>query len=77
MTKTTLTLALLVLASCERTDVAAANASAAEYAKNIPGATGTLFAAVDTDGDGYVSCTVFRGNDEPMQIQCGSQRICI
>lgn len=74
----TLTILLLLSATaCQRTDVAAANTSAAEFAKHVPGATGTLCAEVDTDGDGYVSCTVFRSGDEPMQIQCGSQRICL
>lgn len=68
---------LLLLAACERTDVSAANSSAATFAKNIPNATGTTCADVDSDGDGYVTCTVFRGEQEPMQIQCGSERLCV
>lgn len=72
-----LVLAVLVLASCERTDITAANISAGEFAKHVDGSTGVTCAEVDTDGDGYVSCTVFRGHDEPMQIQCGSQRLCV
>ena len=63
--------------SCERTDSEAANASAREFIKNMPGSTGVVCADTDTDGDGYVTCTVFRGTQEPLQIQCGSQRWCV
>lgn len=77
MTRILISLILLALTACQRTDVVAANASATDFAKHVPGATSAVCADVDADGDGYVSCTVFRGNDEPMQIQCGSERICI
>jgi len=75
----TLMLAILAsLCACSRTDVDAANKAAKAFVKNIDGATGVVCADTDTDGDGYVSCTVFMGKGvEPMQIQCGSETICI
>lgn len=72
-----ITILIILACACARTDPAAAPAAAADYIKHIPGATGYECAATDSDGDGYCSCTVFRGSDEPMQIQCGCERICI
>jgi len=77
MKKLIMIVALATLAACQRTDKAAADASAKEFIKNIDGAKSVVCADTDTDGDGYVSCTVFlQGNAEPMQIQCGSQTYC-
>lgn len=67
----------VLIASCANTDPAAATSGAAEYVKHIPNATGVECAQTDSDGDGYCSCTVFRGAEEPMQIQCGCERICV
>lgn len=78
MTKAFIITTLLVLASCQNTNKAAADASAKEYIKNIDGAKSVSCVDIDTDDDGYVSCTVFfAGDREPMQIQCGSETYCI
>lgn len=66
------------LGACQRTDFGKAQRSAEDYSKHIEGTTSVLCAQTDTDGDGYVSCTVFRSkSEEPLQIQCGSERFCI
>lgn len=72
-----LILALCAFPACDTTDHAAANQSAKEFMSNIPGATGVQCADQDTDNDGYVSCTIFRGSADPLPIQCGSQKYCI
>lgn len=69
-------LSLLAIAGC-RSDPAAARKSASEFVRHIPGQTGFECAETDSDGDGYCSCTVFRGDLEPMQIQCGCQNLCV
>lgn len=68
---------LIALTACTRTDPAEADRAAAEYMHNFPGATSVSCARTDSDGDGYCSCTVFRGAEEPEQIQCGCEAICI
>lgn len=78
MSKLIMIVSLLTLVSCQRTDKAAADAAAKEYIKNIDGAKSVVCADTDSDGDGYVSCSVFfAGDREPMQIQCGSEAYCI
>lgn len=68
---------LFALACCSRTDTAKANSSAHEYMRDVPGATGAQCADTDSDGDGYVSCTIFRGSADPLPIQCGSEKWCV
>ena len=68
---------LVSVAGCNRTDIDAANQSAAEFIRHVPNATGVTCADQDSDGDGYVTCTVFRGSEDPMTIQCGSERFCL
>lgn len=75
--KSILFTALALCTACSRTDVDAANTAASVFTKNIQNSSGFSCAEVDTDNDGYVTCTVFRGSEEPMQIQCGSERWCI
>lgn len=77
MTKYVLTISFLAIIACNRTDKAAADAAAKEFITHIDGAQSVLCAETDTDGDGYVSCTVFMKGEEPMQIQCGSETYCI
>jgi len=70
-------LVLIFVGACTRTDPTAADSAARLFVKNIPGTTGLECARTDSDGDGYCSCTVFRGTEEPMQIACGCEAICI
>lgn len=78
MIKYMLTISFLAGIACNRTDKAAADEAALEFITHIDGAQSVLCANADTDGDGYVSCTVFMGKGvEPMQIQCGSETYCI
>ncbi len=65
------------LSGCRRTDPEAASSAAEEFVRHIPDATGVECAQTDSDGDGYCSCTVFKGREEPMQIQCGCQAVCV
>lgn len=66
----------LTLASCTFADVEKAKRFAQDFSKNIPGATGVDCNDSDSDGDGYVSCTVFRGDKEPIAISCGAENYC-
>lgn len=52
-----------------------ANQEAQDFARQLyPGETARASCqGVDTDGNGYVSCTVVIGNHPPMFIECGSQ----
>lgn len=78
MTKYVIAVSFLALIACNRTDKAAADTAAEEFITHVDGAQSVLCADTDTDGDGYVSCTVFMGKGvEPMQIQCGSEMYCI
>ena len=45
---------------------------AQNWSRPVPGATGGETTGRDTDGDGYISCTVFRQNAEPLFIECAS-----
>ncbi len=67
----------IVNISCVRTDRKAAQKSAEEFRKHLAGSSGVLCTDTDTDGDGYISCTVFMHNADPIQIQCGSEMWCI
>ena len=67
----------MALVACARTKPEEANKAAAEYIKRVPGATGYECAATDSDDNGYCSCTVFRGEQDPMAIECGCERWCI
>jgi len=68
---------MALMASCVRTDTEAANRAVKEFQQNFPDATGSTCAATDTDGDGYCSCTIFRGKEVPLQVQCGCEKFCI
>lgn len=67
---------MALLTGC-RTDMGEANRAAAEYVKKIPHSVGWECANIDSDGNGYVACTVFRAEGEPLAIECGSERFCI
>lgn len=73
----TIAIAVLLLTACRTTNKEAADRAAREFIRNFPNATGVSCADQDTDRDGYVTCTVFRGNLEPETIQCGSETYCI
>jgi hypothetical protein len=47
-----------------------ATSEAEKFSENISGVTKIECVARDTDGDGYVSCTLFRGNKDPLFIEC-------
>lgn len=66
----------LAFAGC-KADTAAANKSAQEYMKNVPGATGYECTASDSDRDGYCSCTIFRKDQDPLPVTCGCERFCV
>ncbi len=68
---------LTCLFACHHADVADARKQAEAFAKKIPGATEVQCTDSDSDGDGYVSCTVFRGSDDPLPIQCGAENWCV
>lgn len=68
-----LLLASLLAAACQNVDSDKVDAYAKEYATHFPGSTGVECAKSDTDGDGYVTCTVFMGSDDPISIQCGAR----
>lgn len=69
--------ASLFIVACTRVDSDKVDTYAQEYAKHFPGSTGVECAKSDTDGDGYVTCTVFMGNEEPISIQCGAEKWCV
>ena len=48
-----------------------AEKAAKKYAANIPGVTNIQCNRYDSDADSYVTCTLFRGAEKPMQIECG------
>jgi hypothetical protein len=68
-------LLMLVVGSCNA-DVDKARKEAREFIKHIPGATDVTCNPSDSDGDGYVSCTVFRGDKDPLAISCGAENFC-
>lgn len=67
----------VVLAACHHADVGKAKKEAAEYAKHFQNVTGVECNASDSDGDGYVSCTIFRSDADPVPIACGAENWCI
>jgi hypothetical protein len=69
-------LLLLMLAGCHNADVADAQRQAEKFMQKIPGAVSVQCNDSDSNGDGYVSCTIFRGSAEPLAIQCGAENWC-
>lgn len=66
---------MLVAIACRRTDGDAAQNSATEFAKRLPGATGEVDCTdIDTDGDGYCSCTAFMADGTTLSLDCGCSR---
>lgn len=41
------------------------------WAVGIPGQTGVSCNSYDSDGDGYISCVIYRSSEAPLQIECG------
>ena len=70
-------LALCFLVACSHADASKAAAEAKAFSANFPDATGVVCNDSDSDGDGYVSCTLFRGAKDPLAISCGAERWCI
>lgn len=68
---------LLFLTACHNADVGEATRQAKEFMKKISGATAVECNPTDSDGDGYISCTVFRGSADPLPIQCGAENYCV
>lgn len=69
-------LAFLVV-GCNYADIDAAKRQAKEFANKIPGAESVQCNDTDSDGYGYVSCTIFRGSADPLPIQCGAENWCV
>ena len=68
---------LLFLAACETVDASRAQRYADEYtAKHFSASSTVECARADSDGDGYVSCTVFEKDHDPVSIQCGAEKWC-
>lgn len=70
-------LLILVLFGCNNADVKDAQTQAETFMKQIPGAMSVQCNDSDSDGDGYVSCTIFRGSADPLAIQCGAENWCV
>jgi len=66
---------LVLVAACTA-DVAKAKDEAQSFMQHIPGATSVMCNESDSDHDGYVSCTVFRGDKDPIAISCGAEIMC-
>lgn len=64
-------------AACHAADIGEARKQAAVFARKIPGFQSVECVDSDSDGDGYISCTVFRGDREPVAIKCGSENYCV
>lgn len=69
-------IAALVI-GCHSADVGSARRQAQEFMKKIPGAVSVECNDTDSNGDGYVSCTIFRGSRDPVAIQCGAENWCV
>jgi hypothetical protein len=70
--------AALALVACSKTDPAEAERAATEYAKKVKDSTGEVSCTQkDTDGDGYVTCTVFMVSGEDRSVECGAERFCL
>ena len=76
MNKILTLLLCLPFAACHNADSSKATAEANEFIKHIADATGVSCNDSDSDGDGYVSCTVFRGSKDPLAISCGAENYC-
>ena len=62
---------LLVLLFVGCHDYKGAEKAAGEYAKKLPGSTGEVSCMrVDSDGDGYVSCSAFMRDGPPVALEC-------
>lgn len=70
-------LSITFLVACANVDINKANREAKEFARNIAGASGVSCNDTDSDHDGYVSCTVFRGEKDPIAISCGAEVRCL
>lgn len=72
-------IAAIILSSsaCQTADPVEAEQYANGFIKHIEGATSVSCAKNDTDRDGYIACTVFRGKEEPLAIECGAEKWCI
>jgi len=75
MKKSLLFITTLIIA-CTHADAQSADQQAREFIKHLPGATDVVCNDSDSDGDGYVSCTVFRGALDPLAISCGAENWC-
>jgi hypothetical protein len=69
-------LLILMLVGCHNADIADARHQAEKFMQKIPGAQSVLCNDSDSNGDGYVSCTIFRGSADPVAIQCGAENWC-
>ncbi len=68
---------MLCLVACTHADINEARNEAKEFVKHFPNATGVECNESDSDGDGYVSCTIFRDGDDPLPIACGAENWCV
>jgi hypothetical protein len=66
-----------VLGACHNADIGEARKQADVFARKIPGFQSVACVDSDSDGDGYISCTVFRGDRDPVAIKCGSENYCV
>lgn len=51
----------------------AAQKAAEEFAKEVPNVKRVECVRFDTDNDGYISCTLFRDNADPLPIECAKK----
>jgi hypothetical protein len=70
-------LLVIALAACSHADADKAKREAQDFMQHIDGATSVECNDTDSDGDGYVSCTVFRKGDDPLPISCGAEKWCV
>jgi len=76
MDKLMLIITALALAGCTD-DWQRAEHDAKQFAAKIPGSTGDVSCAhKDTDGDHYVSCTIFINDGSVRTLDCGAERYC-
>jgi hypothetical protein len=71
------TLCALLVTACSHADPNKALQEAKDFVKNIDNATNVTCNDSDSDGDGYVSCTVFRKGADPLAISCGAENWCM
>ena len=67
---------IIALAGCHNADPAKARQEAEEYASHVENSSGVECNDTDSDGDGYISCTVFRKGEDPLAISCGAENWC-